>query len=77
MWVEEDLKLVNQYKFKDFKEAMKFINEVAMICEKVNHHPEIYNCYSSVKLCLCTHDSNGKITDKDRQLAHLIDKICL
>ena len=42
MWVEEDLKLVNQYKFKDFKEAMKFINEVAMICEKVNHHPEIY-----------------------------------
>ena len=77
MWVEENFKLVNQYKFKDFKEAMKFINEVAKICEEVNHHPEIYNCYSSVKLSLCTHDSNDNITEKDRQLANLIDEIGL
>jgi len=77
MWVEENFKLVNQYKFKDFKEAMTFINKVAKICEEVNHHPEIYNCYSSVKLSLCTHDSNDNITEKDRQLAHLIDEIVL
>ena len=75
MWVEENSKLVNQYKFKDFNEAIIFINQVAKICEDVNHHPEIYNCYSLVKLSLSTHDSNDKITDKDRQLADLIDKI--
>ena len=77
MWVEENLKLVNQYNFKDFKEAMVFINEVAKICEEVNHHPEIYNCYNSVKLSLCTHDANDNITEKDRQLARLIDEIVL
>ena len=77
MWVEENLKLVNQYKFKDFKEAMVFINEVAKICEEVNHHPEIYNCYNLVKLSLCTHDANDNITEKYRQLARLIDEIVL
>ena len=77
MWVEENFKLVNQYKFKDFKEAMVFINEVAKICEEVNHHPEIYNCYSLVKLSLCTHDANDKITEKDHQLARQIDEIVL
>ena len=77
MWIEENSKLVNQYKFKDFNDAMTFINQVAKICEEVNHHPEIYNCYSSVKLSLCTHDSGNNITKKDRELANLIDKIAL
>ena len=77
MWIEKDSKLVNQYKFNDFNEAMTFINQVAKICEEVNHHPEIYNCYSSVKLSLCTHDSDNNITEKDRELANLIDKIAL
>mgnify|MGYP001500005471 CR=1 FL=1 len=77
MWIEKNSKLVNQYKFNDFNEAMTFINQVAKICEEVNHHPEIYNCYSSVKLSLCTHDSDNNITEKDRELANLIDKIAL
>ena len=77
MWVEKNSKLVNQYKFKDFNEAMVFINEIAKICEEVNHHPEIYNCYSLVKLSLCTHDLNDNITEKDLELAGLIDKIVL
>ena len=77
MWVEKNSKLVNQYRFKDFNEAMIFINEVAKICEEVNHHPEIYNCYSLVKLSLCTHDLNDNITEKDLELAGLIDKIVL
>ena len=77
MWIEENSKLVNQFKFKDFNEAIIFINEVAKICEEVNHHPEIYNCYSLVKLSLCTHDLNDNITEKDLELAGLIDKIVL
>ena len=77
MWIEKNSKLVNEYKFNDFNEAMTFINQVAKICEEVNHHPEIYNCYSSVKLSLCTHDSDNNITEKDRELANLIDKIAL
>ena len=56
---------------------MLFINDVAKICDEVNHHPEIYNCYNRIKLYLSTHDSQDKITKKDHHLAGLIDKIVL
>tara|TARA_Y100000739_G_C20571850_1_gene448184 strand:+ start:1183 stop:1428 length:246 start_codon:yes stop_codon:yes gene_type:complete len=75
MWTEEDGKLVNRYEFKDFKQAISFINEIAKICNSVNHHPEIYNCYNQVKLYLYTHDSQDNITQKDYQLGKLIDKV--
>ena len=77
MWTEENGKLTNSYKFKDFKEAILFINEIARICNEVNHHPEIYNCYNNVKLYLFTHDAQDRITQKDHQLALLIDKITI
>ena len=77
MWAEENGKLVNSYEFKDFKEAMLFINNVAKICDEVNHHPEIYNCYNRIKLYLCTHDAQDNITKKDHHLAGLINKIVL
>ena len=77
MWAEENGKLVNRYEFKDFKAAILFINDLAKICDEVNHHPEIYNCYNFIKLYLCTHDSQDRITEKDYQLAGLIDKIAL
>ena len=74
MWTEKNGKLVNQYLFSNFKDAISFINEVAKVCDQVNHHPEIYNCYNLVRLSLCTHDSEGEITEKDFRLATLIDK---
>jgi 4a-hydroxytetrahydrobiopterin dehydratase len=77
MWTEENGKLINSYNFKDFKEAILFINEIAKICNEVNHHPEIYNCYNNVKLNLFTHDAQDNITEKDHQLALLIDKITI
>tara|TARA_B110000444_G_scaffold260730_1_gene308976 strand:- start:4310 stop:4543 length:234 start_codon:yes stop_codon:yes gene_type:complete len=77
MWTEENGKLTKSYKFKDFKEAILFINEIAKICNEVNHHPEIHNCYNNVKLDLFTHDAQDKITQKDHQLALLIDKITI
>lgn len=77
MWLQEHGKLVKEFKFNDFKTAMLFINKVAKICHKANHHPEIYNCYAYVKLSFCTHDSGDHITEKDHQLTRLIDKIKL
>jgi len=75
MWIEEQGKLVKQYKFKDFEQAMLFINRIAEICEKENHHPEIYNVYAKVKLSFCTHDAGNSITEKDYRLTRLIDEI--
>ena len=77
MWTEDKGKLVKRFIFKDFNGAISFLNEIAKICNEVNHHPEIYNCYNKVKLSLCTFDSENNITKKDYLLAKLIDKISL
>lgn len=74
-WIEKDNKLYTTKEFKDFKEAWNFLNEVAKLAEKENHHPEIYNVYNKVELWLCTHDAGDIITDKDRSLAKKIDEI--
>ena len=75
MWIESDNKLIREFKFNDFEEAISFINKVAEISERDNHHPEIYNIYNTVKLSLCTHDKGSIITDKDYNLAQKIDEL--
>ena len=75
MWTESDNKLTREFKFNNFKDALLFINKVADISEKYNHHPEIYNVYNRVKLSLCTHDKGSVITDKDYNLAQKIDEL--
>lgn len=73
MWQEEDNKLVREFRFKDFGEAFTFMTRVALICEKMNHHPSWYNVYNYVRVELCTHDKGNQITDLDKQLAAAID----
>ena len=75
MWTESDNKLKREFKFNDFNEAISFINRIAVISEKYNHHPEIYNVYNKVIISLCTHDQGSVITDKDYDLAKKIDDI--
>ena len=49
--------------------------QIALLAEKENHHPEIYNIYNIVEIRLQTHDAGNKITEKDRNLAAEIDKL--
>lgn len=74
MWKEERDELYRQFEFKDFKQAFDFMTKVAAVAEEQNHHPRWQNEYNKVEIWLSTH-SEGKITDKDRQLAAVIDKI--
>jgi 4a-hydroxytetrahydrobiopterin dehydratase len=76
MWFnKKDSKLNNIFEFNNFKEALVFINKVWEISEKINHHPDIkiFN-YKFVEIEICTHSEN-KITNKDYELAELINKI--
>lgn len=65
-----------KYVFKDFKEAMLFINKVALLAEEMNHHPEWNNVYNKLNIRLSTHDISG-ISEKDFELAEAIDSISL
>lgn len=75
MWKEEDNQLKKTFKFKDFSEAFAFMMRVALIAEKMNHHPEWKNVYNTVEVSLSTHDAGNTVTDKDRKLAEAIDKL--
>ncbi len=75
MWIEENHKLKKTFQFKDFVEAFSFMTKVALIAEKMNHHPEWSNVYNRVSIELSTHDAGNVITDKDHKLAAAIDQI--
>jgi 4a-hydroxytetrahydrobiopterin dehydratase len=74
-WREEGEELVRDLKFKDFAEAMAFVNRVAGLAEEANHHPDILvHGWNRVRLTLSTH-SEGRLTDADRALARRIDDL--
>jgi len=72
-WKLEQGELVRTVTFKDFLQAMKFVNQVADLAEKAGHHPDIDIRYNKVRLALVTHDAGG-ITQSDISLAQDIDK---
>lgn len=75
MWVEENNRLKKTFKFKDFTLAFGFMTKVALISEKMDHHPFWTNVYNVVNIELSTHDAGDIVTDKDRKLAKAIDQL--
>jgi len=73
-WREEDNKLKKEFTFKDFTEAFGFMSRVAIVAEKMDHHPFWTNVYNKVTFELCTHDAGDVVTDKDHALAAQIDQ---
>ena len=73
-WKEENNSLKRSFKFKNFVEAWSFMSKVALVAEKMDHHPEWSNVYNTVDITLRTHDKGNTVTDKDRELAKKIDE---
>ena len=72
--VIEEKKISRNFKFKDFKESMRFVNEVADIAEGEGHHPDIHIYYNKVDIELITHEVGG-LTENDFIVAAKIDRI--
>ena len=62
-----------RFVFEDFTQAWGFMSEVALIAERMNHHPEWFNVYRTVEVTLSTHDAGG-LTDLDLSLAQALDR---
>jgi 4a-hydroxytetrahydrobiopterin dehydratase len=73
VWEKTDT-LTKEFTFKDFSEALAFVNKVGILAEKANHHPDIELSWGKVIVHLVTH-SEGKITEKDYALAKAIDAL--
>lgn len=75
MWQETNNSLYRKFEFNNFSSAFAFMTQVAMLAEKMNHHPRWTNVYNTVEIWLNTHDAGDTITEKDRKLADKIDQL--
>lgn len=73
-WSVTEGKLHKEFKFANFVEAFGFMSKVAILAEKMNHHPEWFNVYNKVAIDLTTHDAGG-ITQNDLELAKQIETL--
>jgi 4a-hydroxytetrahydrobiopterin dehydratase len=62
------------FRFKNFREAWGFMSEVALVAEKMDHHPEWANVYGKVDVTLTTHSAQG-VTTLDVKLAQKMNEI--
>lgn len=65
--------ITKKFQFADFNEAFGFMARVALVAEKLDHHPEWFNVYKTVEVTLSTHDAGG-LTERDIKLAEAMDK---
>lgn len=69
---EEGHAIRKSFKFKDFSEAWAFMSRVALLAEKMDHHPEWFNVYNKVDVTLNTHDAGG-VTELDIVMAQAME----
>lgn len=73
-WSRQGTEIRKTLELKDFVRAMGFVNSVALLAEKLNHHPDIDIRWNKVTLVLSTHSAGG-LTDLDISLATMIDAL--
>ncbi len=75
-WTHEPSRdaITRRFKFDDFAQAFGFMTSVAIIAEKMDHHPEWSNVYNRVDILLTTHDADG-LSDRDAKLAEAIEAL--
>ena len=75
-WREVDGRdaIAKTFVFQDFSAAFGFMARVALVAEKMDHHPEWRNVYKTVEVTLSTHDAGG-LTERDTKLAAAMDRI--
>ena len=64
--------IARSFKFKDFNEAFGFMTRVALLAEKMDHHPEWSNVYNKVEVTLTTHDAGG-VSENDIVMARAME----
>lgn len=66
--------ICRSFKFETFNQAFGFMSRVALMAEKMDHHPEWFNVYNRVDVTLATHDAGG-VTELDIRLAQFMDAL--
>lgn len=70
---DDGLAIQKSFKFKNFNQAWGVMSRIALLAEKMDHHPEWFNVYNKVEITLTTHDAGG-ISERDIKMAREIEK---
>lgn len=73
-WTVRERELTREFTFPDFPAAIAFVNRIAELAQQMNHHPDIYISYNTVRLVLSTHKVGG-LTRTDFGMAEKIDTV--
>jgi len=74
-WSFKENQIGKEFQFKDFAEALNFVNKVGAIAEELNHHPDIFlHSWNKVNITVSTHDKGG-VTENDFQLAKKVNEL--
>jgi 4a-hydroxytetrahydrobiopterin dehydratase len=75
-WEEVDNSIKRNFEFDDFREAMRFVNRIAMLSNQIDHHPDLFlHDYSNVEITYKTHDEGNVVTSKDYNAADMVNDI--
>jgi 4a-hydroxytetrahydrobiopterin dehydratase len=72
-WREGRDAITRKFQFGDFNRAFAFMTRVALLAEKLDHHPEWFNVYNRIEVTLSTHDAGG-VTGKDIAMAKAMEE---
>ena len=72
-WEHKGEAIAKQYTFKTFMDGIRFLNRIAELAEKMDHHPDVTINYRKITFSLSTHDQGG-ITEKDFKLGETIER---
>lgn len=73
-WTHRDGALQREYRFASFRQAMAFMAACAPEIDRLDHHPEWTNVYDRVRVRLTTHDAGNLVTERDVELARLLER---
>lgn len=74
-WSLQEGKLHKEYRFASFARAIGWMTSVAILADKMNHHPEWFNVYNKVKVDLVTHDLGNVVSNWDLELAYKMEEL--
>ena len=74
-WTEVDGTLTRQFELTNFVDAFGFVTQVALVAQRLDHHPDITISWNKVTITTTSHDAGNSITDRDHKLVAAIEKL--
>lgn len=74
-WAHQGDALVKEFTARSFEDAVAFVVRLSYAAARLDHHPELFNVYATLRVRLTTHDAGDRVTQNDVDLARAIESL--